>query len=54
MFCLGLVMSTLGGGSGSGSGSGVGTEPINEQMREFISSEITHGIGADSYDLWYD
>ena len=27
--------------SSLGSGSGAGTEPINEQMQEFISSEIT-------------
>ena len=39
-----MVMSTRGGGSGSGSGSGVGTEPIDEQILEFISLEINCGI----------
>ena len=39
-----MVMSTCGGGSGSGSGSGVGIEPMDEQMRDFISSEITRNI----------
>ena len=41
-------MSTQGGRSSSAScmafGSGAGTEPISEQMREFISSEITRYI----------
>ena len=32
------------GGSGEGSGSGSGTEPIEERLREFITSEITRGI----------
>ena len=39
-----MVMSTHGGGSSSGSGLGAGTEAINERMREYISSEITHNI----------
>lgn len=37
-------MSTCGGGSGSSSGSGASDEPIDEQIREFISSKITCNI----------
>ena len=41
-------MRTQGSGSGSspdsGSGSGAGVELISEQVREFISLEITRGI----------
>ena len=45
-----MVMSTCGGGSSSGAG----IEPIDEQTRDFISSEITHNIlGADLCDLWF-
>ena len=39
-----MVMSTQGGGSGSSSGAGACTEPIDEQMQEFASSNITRGI----------
>ena len=35
------MVETCGGGSGSGSGSGAGTEPLDERMWGFISSEIT-------------
>ena len=37
-------MNSQGGGSGSGSGSGEGVEPISEQLREFISSDISHCV----------
>ena len=37
-------MSTQGGGSGSSSRSITGIDSISEQVWEFISSEITHGI----------
>ena len=37
-------MSFYEGGLGSGSGLGKGTEPISEQMQEFILSETTRGV----------
>ena len=37
-----MVMRTRGGGFGSGSGAGI--KPIDEQMQEFILSDITHSI----------
>ena len=39
-----MVLSTQRGGSGSELGSGAGVDSIDECMREFISSEITHNI----------
>ena len=37
-------MNTQEGGSSSSYGSSAGTEPISEQMGEFISLETTRGI----------
>ena len=39
-----MVINTHTGGSSFGSGSGAGTDPIDEQMWEFIQSEITRNI----------
>ena len=39
-----MILSTQEGDSGFGFGSGISTEPIDQHMQEFISSEITHGI----------
>ena len=38
-----MVVSTRGKGSGLGYGSGSGDEAIGKRMRNFITSEITHG-----------
>ena len=44
ILCFNMVMTHAGvGGSGSGSGLGTGTEPVDEGLYEFITSEIMRG-----------
>ena len=47
VFCFRLVVTCHragGSGFGSGSGSGTGSEPIDEGLRDFITSNIRRGI----------